>query len=161
MVAYQTKILTWCKALVTFYIISQIPKQICIFWSTKKCTGFIYIFYWCCSQDLLIRDRDRDLTTWDRDKAETLGSETKTRPPRLRPWTSETEIETFNVNCVLKVHWTTLASSPNFFLSKESWDFYTIINVHLTVWLIIICNFNLITKICEFFLQPPLLKVCF
>ena len=152
MVAYQTKILTWCKALVTFYIISQIPQQICIFWSTKKMYRFriysIGVVVKTCSSET-------ETETWPPE------TETKTRPPRLRPWTSETEIETFNVNCVLKVHWTTLASSPIFFLSKKSWDFYTIINVHLTVWLIIICNFNLITKICEFFLQPPFLKVCF
>ena len=38
-------------------------------------------------------------------------------------------------NPILKGHWTTSASSPNFFFQK-SWDFYTIESVYLcTEWL--------------------------
>ena len=61
----------------------------------------------------------------------------------------------------LKGQWTTSVSSPNFF--QISWDFYTIGSVYLCsdCMLNLTCNFNLITKICEFFLQRPFLKVYF
>ena len=51
----------------------------------------------------------------------------------------------------LKGHWTTSASSSNFF--QKSWDFYTIRSVYLcsNYLLNLICNFNLITKKREFF----------
>ena len=46
-------------------------------------------------------------------------------------------------------------------LFQKSWDFYTIRSVYLRsdCMLNLTCNFNLITKICEFFLQRPFLKV--
>ena len=71
---------------------------------------------------------------------------------------------TLAVICVmitLKGHWTTSASSPIFF--QKIWDFYTIRNVYLCsgCMLNLTCNFNLITKICEFFLQQPFFKVYF
>ena len=53
----------------------------------------------------------------------------------------------------LKGHWTTSASSPDFF--QKSWDFHTIRSVYLCSDCMpnLTCNFNLITKICEFFFQ--------
>ena len=63
----------------------------------------------------------------------------------------------------LKGHWTTSASFPNCF--QKSWDFFTITcrSVYLCsdCMLNLTCNFSLITKICEFFLQRPFLKVYF
>ena len=49
---------------------------------------------------------------------------------------------------MLKGHWTTSDSSPNFF--QKSWDFYTIRSVFLCsdCMLNLTCNYNLITKIC-------------
>ena len=60
----------------------------------------------------------------------------------------------------LKGHWTTSASSPNFF--QKSWDLYTIKSVYLCsdCMLNLTCNFHLIMKICEFFLLS-FLKVYF
>ena len=51
---------------------------------------------------------------------------------------------------------------PRFFFQK-SWDFYTIRSAYLCsdCMLNLTCNFNLITKIWEFFLQQPFLKVYF
>ena len=61
----------------------------------------------------------------------------------------------------LKGHWTTSASSPNFF--QKSWDFYTIRSVYLCsdCMLNLTCNFNSVTKIFEIFFQQPFLKVDF
>ena len=61
----------------------------------------------------------------------------------------------------LKGHWITSASSPDIF--QKSWDFYTIRSVYLCSDCILnfTCYFNLITKICEFFLWLPFLKVYF
>ena len=61
----------------------------------------------------------------------------------------------------LKGHWTTSASSPDFF--QKGWDFYTIRSAYLRsdCMLNFTCNFNLITKIWEFFFQQPFLKVYF
>ena len=61
---------------------------------------------------------------------------------------------------ILKGHWTTSASSPNFFKKVE-------IFIPLEVYLCsdymfnFTWNFNLIAEICEFFLQRPYLKVYF
>ena len=62
---------------------------------------------------------------------------------------------------LLKGHWTTSASSPDFF--RKIWELYTIRSVYLwsECMFNFTCNFNLITKICEFFLQRPFLKVYF
>ena len=48
---------------------------------------------------------------------------------------------------------------PRFFFQK-SWDFYTIRSVYLCsdCMLNLTCNFNLITKICEFFLAAAIFK---
>ena len=61
----------------------------------------------------------------------------------------------------LKGHWTTSASSPDFF--QKSWDFYTIRSVYLCsdCMLNLTCNPNSVTKIFEFFFQQPFLKVNF
>ena len=61
----------------------------------------------------------------------------------------------------LKGHWTTSASSPDFF--QKSWDFHTIRSVYLCsdCMLNLTCNFNSVTKIFEFFFQQPFLKVDF
>ena len=58
----------------------------------------------------------------------------------------------------LKGYWTTSASSSNLF--QKSWDIYTIRSVYICsdCMLKITRNFNLITKICEFFLQRPFKK---
>ena len=53
----------------------------------------------------------------------------------------------------LKGHWTTSASSPNFF--QKSWDFYIIRSVYLCsdCMLNLTCSFNSVTKIYAFFFQ--------
>ena len=53
----------------------------------------------------------------------------------------------------LKGHWTTSASSPNFF--QKSWDFYIIRSVYLCsdCMLNLTCSFNSFTKIYAFFFQ--------
>ena len=53
----------------------------------------------------------------------------------------------------LKGHWTTSASSPNFF--QKSWDFYIIRSVYLgsDCMLNLTCSFNSVTKIYAFFFQ--------
>ena len=60
----------------------------------------------------------------------------------------------------LKGHWTTSASSPDIF-SKMKWDFYTIRCVYLCSDCNLTCNFSLVTKMFELFLQQPFLKVDF
>ena len=59
----------------------------------------------------------------------------------------------------LKGQWTTSVSSPIIFFQK-SWDFYTVRSVYLCSdrMLNLTCNFNLVTKIFNFFLQRPFLK---
>ena len=54
---------------------------------------------------------------------------------------------------LLKGHWTTSASSPNFF--QKSWDFYIIRSVYLCsdCMLNLTCSFNSVTKIYAFFFQ--------
>ena len=54
---------------------------------------------------------------------------------------------------MLKGHWTTSASSPNFF--QKSWDFYFIRSVYLCsdCTLNLTCSFNSVTKIYAFFFQ--------
>ena len=61
----------------------------------------------------------------------------------------------------LKEHWTTSASSPDIFFLN--WYIYTIWSVYLwsDCMLNLTCNFNLVTKIFENFLQGPLLEVDF
>ena len=56
-------------------------------------------------------------------------------------------------NYALKGHWTTSASSPNFF--QKSWDFYIIRSVYLCsdCMLNLTCSFNSVTKIYAFFFQ--------
>ena len=57
----------------------------------------------------------------------------------------------WQIGSELKGHWTISTSSPNFF--QKSWDFYTIRSAYLRsdCMLNLTCNFNLITKIWEFF----------
>ena len=64
-------------------------------------------------------------------------------------------------DCAINIwmtHWTNSASSPNFF--QKNWDFYTIRSVYLCsdCMLNLSCNFNLITKICDFFLAAAIFK---
>ena len=56
-------------------------------------------------------------------------------------------------NLPLKGHWTTSASSPNFF--QKCWDFYIIRSVYLCsdCMLNLTCSFNSVTKIYAFFFQ--------
>ena len=96
-----------------------------------------------------------------RSQAESLRTEQKHALCKLTMCYSEFEGLWMFESGVLKGHWTTSASSPIFF--KKSWDFYTIGSVYpcSDCMLNLVCNFNWITKICEFFLWRPFLKVYF
>ena len=67
----------------------------------------------------------------------------------------ETEYRQMQSQNMLKGHWTTSASSPDFF--QKSLDIYTIRSVYICSdsMLNLTCNFSPFTKIFEFFFQQP------
>ena len=124
----------------------------------------------CDSQGILVKDTSNRVPTWVllgiltppqwHSKVTPSGPHIMVQCNKLQP--SQRPSTEYSKVCLLhtvtpwtqlKGHWTTSASSPNFF--QKSWDFHIIRSVYLCsdCMLNLTCSFNSVTKIYAFFFQ--------
>ena len=150
----------WCTFLYILQLISIIRSvhttpQLCCR-TAPSCTEFMKLRWYCISSSALVYMCRMKVKFHFNLKCSDAGE----------TWVSSIDISAMQCNvsmnrpllckcvCVsLKGHWTTSASSPNFF--QKSWDFYIIRSVYLCrdCMLNLICSFNSVTKIYAFFFQ--------